>query len=169
MYSECVGLAVLHSLQAAKKQPDSIPFELRIFEVLLFESMTYLEDRSRRIKFVSKGVETDITLNVNHADIRRLLPLQTAVTALEYDVRGMKVAVSEVCPPGSASRNPQFSLSETQIILLNIRNFSIYTGTTGRTPPLGALQMRRSFLQPETEYRGTPPRGQPATDPASVM
>lgn len=93
---------MLHSLQAAKEQPDNIPFELRILEVLLFESMTYLEDRARRIKFVSKGVETDITLNVNHADIRRLLPLQTAVTALEYDVRGMKVAVSEVRWPGHA-------------------------------------------------------------------
>lgn len=87
---------MLHSLQIAKEQPDSIPFELRILEVLLFESMTYLEDRARRIKFVSKGVETDITLNVNHADIRRLLPLQTAVTGLEYDVTGMKVAVAEV-------------------------------------------------------------------------
>lgn len=96
VYSERVGVAVLHSLQAAREVPDNIPFEIRILEVLLSESMSYLEDRARRIKFISKGVETDITLNVNHADIRRLLPLQTAVTALEYDVRGMKSAIAEV-------------------------------------------------------------------------
>jgi hypothetical protein len=96
VYSERVGMALLHSLQTEKELHDGIPFELRVLEVLLFESMTYLEDRARRIKFISKGVETDITLNVSHADIRRLLPLQTAVTALEYDVRGMKSAVAEV-------------------------------------------------------------------------
>lgn len=38
----------------------------------------------------------DISRHVSEADIRRLLPLQKAVTALEYDIKETALAVAEV-------------------------------------------------------------------------
>lgn len=40
----------------------------------------------------------DISRHVSMADIRRLLPLQKAVTALEYDIKETALAVDEVRP-----------------------------------------------------------------------
>lgn len=48
-----------------------------------------------QIRLLSKAVEDDINKRVNAADIRRLLPLQKAVTALEYDIRETKHALRE--------------------------------------------------------------------------
>lgn len=95
--SERVGLAVLHSLRSARQRPDGIPFELRILEVLLEQTVKYLEDKAKKIKLLSRAVQEHVSRHVNAAEIRRLLPLQKAVTALEYDIREMKHAVAEVC------------------------------------------------------------------------
>ena len=54
------------------------------------------QDASRaQIRLLSRAVEDDINKRVNAADIRRLLPLQKAVTALEYDIRETKHAIRE--------------------------------------------------------------------------
>jgi hypothetical protein len=94
--SERVGLAVIHSLRSARQRPDTIPFELRILEVLLAQSVKYLEDKAQKIKLLSRAVQEHVNRHVSAAEIRRLLPLQKAVTALEYDIREMKHAVAEV-------------------------------------------------------------------------
>eukprot|EP00892_Ulva_mutabilis_P004724 jgi/Ulvmu1/2623/UM014_0074.1 len=94
--SEKVGLAIVHAVRSAKVKPDGIPFELRTLEVLLEQTVRYLEDKSNKIKMLSNAVQDDISRHVNMADIRRLLPLQKAVTALEYDIKETALAVAEV-------------------------------------------------------------------------
>ena len=99
--SEEVGVAVLRALQLAKagnSSPTAIPFELRMLEVILDRTVSYLESKSAQIRMLSKAVEDDINKHVNTADIRRMLPLQKAVTGLEYDIKETKTAIREVQP-----------------------------------------------------------------------
>jgi hypothetical protein len=92
-----VGEAAMHAQRLYRGVAKAVPFEFQMLEVLLDQTLTYLENKSSQIRMLSKAVEDDINKRVNSADIRRLLPLQKAVTALEYDIRETKQAVQEVC------------------------------------------------------------------------
>ena len=97
--SEEVGTAVLRAQQLALLQTSSsIPFELRMLEVMLDRTCSYLESKSAQIRMLSRAVEDDINKHVNTADIRRLLPLQKAVTGLEYDIKETALAIREARP-----------------------------------------------------------------------
>lgn len=55
--SEKVGLALVHSVRSARVLPDGIPFELRMLEVLLEQTVQYLEDKSNKIKMLSRAIQ----------------------------------------------------------------------------------------------------------------
>jgi hypothetical protein len=99
--SERVGLAVLHSIPP-RRGSRGVPFELRMLEALLDETVVYLEDKQRQLRMLSRAVQEDISQRVSSADIRRMLPLQKAVTALQYDVAETEHAIKEVLPVASA-------------------------------------------------------------------
>jgi hypothetical protein len=67
-----------------------------MLEVALDQTVSYLEHKFAQIRMLSRAVQDDIHQHANNADIRRLLPLQKAVTALEYDTRETKLAIREV-------------------------------------------------------------------------
>lgn len=96
--SEEVGIAVLRAVQLQSTKPESattIPFELRMLEVVLDRTISYLEAKASQMRLLSKAVEDDINKRVNTADIRRMLPLQKAVTGLEYDIKETVTAIRE--------------------------------------------------------------------------
>lgn len=94
--SEQVGGAVLRTQRRFAQGAAVIPFELQMLEVALDQTISFLEHKSRQIRMLSRAVQDDITQRATTADIRRLLPLQKAVTALEYDARETKLAIRDV-------------------------------------------------------------------------
>ena len=73
-----------------------MPFELRVLEGLLDQTLDYLENKSSQIRMLNRVIQDDINLKLCASGIRRLLPVQKAITALQYDIKETLEAISEV-------------------------------------------------------------------------
>jgi hypothetical protein len=121
--SEEVGVAILRALQLSRLQEHStIPFELRMLEVVLDRTVSYLESKAAQMRLLSRAVEDDINKRVNTADIRRMLPLQKAVTGLEYDIKETKTAIREV--RSALLRAPELARQRMHNLILHCRSLS---------------------------------------------
>jgi len=73
----------------------SVPFELRVLEGLLDQTLDYLESKAAQIRMLSHVIQDSISSKLSLSDIRRLLPLQKAITALQYDIKETQEAITE--------------------------------------------------------------------------
>lgn len=78
-------MALVHSVRSARVHPDSIPFELRMLEVLLEQTVRYLEDKSNKIKMLSRAVQDVRSLPFPPLScLPRPLPLRTLNPRRQY-------------------------------------------------------------------------------------
>lgn len=85
----------MHSVRSARVLPDGIPFELRMLEVLLEQTVQYLEDKSNKIKMLSRAIQ-DVRPPTPRYLAPRLVPVHVDVAAPTHDYRSCKHAQRHV-------------------------------------------------------------------------
>lgn len=111
--SEKVGLALVHSVRSAKVNPDGIPFELRMLEVLLEQTVRYLEDKSNKIKMLSNAVQEVCPQSLTPPPTPVLVPVCPAVLPTRVpSTRGPARLARLIAVQPDAAPSSQWSILE---------------------------------------------------------
>lgn len=91
-------LRIAQQVKSAISQRSALPFELRVLEALLAESVRGLEGKGRRLTSVAETVLADINGNFTNSsgELQRLIPIQRKLTEVKQDVRDLLGSLTDV-------------------------------------------------------------------------
>ncbi|KAL6767339.1 hypothetical protein ACKKBF_B34875 [Auxenochlorella protothecoides x Auxenochlorella symbiontica] len=89
-------LRIAQQVKSAVGQRSVLPFELKVLEALMAESVRGLEGKGRRLSVVAETVLNDINSNFSNSsgELQRLLPIQRKLTEVQQDVKDLLEALT---------------------------------------------------------------------------
>ncbi|KAH7447659.1 hypothetical protein KP509_01G115600 [Ceratopteris richardii] len=85
-----------HAKQTLKNNQGQLPFHLGMLECILDETCSFFHQKVERLKLVVESMLEELTNDVSTGGLHRLLPLKSALTEVEHDVRDTHEAMEQI-------------------------------------------------------------------------